>query len=200
MMRPINKQRLPAAIRLLILAALVISGGCDRPAAKSAPAANDLEPSLAEQVRAIQLGHSDTIRLDHTVVRDDDLSALDEARERVRRVNLSHAEITDAGLARLCQLPQLEQLRLAAPQITDAGLAQVARLEHLRFLHLLDAPITDNGLASLHGLTQLESLYLDRTRVTDDGLARLLAALPQVHLHLDEHHHPLDPHGKEHAH
>ena len=76
----------------------------------------------------------------------------------------------------------------------------VARLKQLRFLHLLDVPITDAGLDRLHGLTSLESLYLDRTRVTDEGIGRLLAALPGVHLHIDEHHHPLDAHGRDHSH
>ena len=76
----------------------------------------------------------------------------------------------------------------------------VAELGELRFLHLLDMPITDAGLDRLHGLARLESLYLDRTKVTDEGLARLIKALPGVHLHIDEHHHPLDPHAAEHNH
>ena len=100
----------------------------------------------------------------------------------------------------MCELEGLEQLRLSSPRVTDAGLAHVATLQHLRFLHLLDMPIGDRGLEQLHGLKSLESLYLDRTDVTDDGLAKLIEALPDVHLHIDEHHHSLDPHAADHSH
>jgi hypothetical protein len=91
-------------------------------------------------------------------------------------------------------------LRIASPHITDAGMAHLANLQHLRYLHLLDAPINDAGLDHLHGLKSLESVYLDHTNVTDEGLAKLLKALPGVHLHIDDHHHPLDKHGGEHEH
>ena len=94
----------------------------------------------------------------------------------------------------------LEQLRISSPRVDDDGLQPIADLKELRFLHLLDMPITDAGLDRLHALAVLESLYLDRTRVTDAGLARLINAMPGVHLHIDEHHHPLDPHAAEHAH
>jgi hypothetical protein len=94
----------------------------------------------------------------------------------------------------------LIQLRIASAKITDVGMSHLAGLAHLRYLHLLDAPITDTGLDHLHGLKSLESVYLDRTKVTDDGLARLVKALPEVHLHIDDHHHPLDKHGEDHKH
>ncbi len=158
------------------------------------------ELTLAEQIAAVRNGRSDVLRLDDTVVHYADLAALAEVKARVRRINFSHSDITDAGLAQIGQLENLEQLRLASSQVTDAGMEHLAGLTKLRFLHLLDAPITDAGLDRLHGLTQLESLYLDHTQVTDAGLARLVEALPQVHLHIDDHHHRLDAHGKEHAH
>ncbi len=145
-------------------------------------------------------GRADTIRVDHSTVRDEDLEKLDAIRDRLRRINLAHTEITDAGMERIADCPHLEQLRLASPNVTDAGLSHVAKLSELRFLHLLQMPITDAGLDKLHGLSRLESLYLDGTNVTDEGLAGLVAALPNVHLHIDDHHHPLDAHGDEHKH
>jgi hypothetical protein len=158
------------------------------------------EPSLAEQARSVRQGRSSEIRLDRTLVGDRDLESLSGLESRLRRINFSRTEITDEGLEQLSRMEKLEQLRLSSPRITDEGLACLRRLEHVRFLHLIDIPITDAGLEHLHALKSLESLYLDGTKVTDDGIQRLVTALPRVHLHVDDHHHRLDPHGAEHTH
>src|SRR5262249_4633654 len=142
---------------------------------------------LALQAEDIRAGKSSQLRLDHMVVRPSDLTALDGIEDRVERVNFSHTELDDEALALLCRCKNLEQLRISSAKISDRGMEHVAALTKLRFLHLLDAPITDAGLDQLHGLKTLESIYLDHTRVTDEGIARLLAALPNVHLHLDDH-------------
>jgi hypothetical protein len=185
-------------IAYIAIAALI--AGCGARPALPTQSARQMESSLPEQVAAVRDGRSDAVRLDHTLVRDEDLLPLAGLGDRLRRINFSHSEISDSGLATIGRLPALEQLRLSSARVTDAGLAHVAGLAHLRFLHLLDMPITDTGLDRLRGLKKLESLYLDRTNVTDEGLARLIKALPGVHLHIDDHHHPLDPHGKEHGH
>jgi hypothetical protein len=158
------------------------------------------EPSLAEQIQAVRDGRSDQIRLDRAIVTDDDLRQLEGLEDQLLRINFSHTEITDRGLALISRMPKLEQVRLASPRISDAGLASLAELKQLRFLHLIDVPITDAGLEHLHGLANLESLYLDGTGVTDAGIERLLAALPGVHLHIDDRHHRLDPHADDHQH
>jgi hypothetical protein len=180
--------------------AILSAPGCGEPAPSGAPTRERSEATLVEQTKAVREGRADTVRLDHTLVRDEDLAPLADTKSSLRHINFSHTEITDAGLARICESPALEQLRLSSPRVTDAGLAHIARLKHLRFLHLLGMPITDAGLDRLHPLTSLESLYLDDTRVTDAGLARLIKALPRVHLHIDERHHPLDPHADDHTH
>jgi hypothetical protein len=177
-----------------------LSSGCAPRSGGETERADAPEASLAEQAQGVREGRSTQIRLDRTTVRDEDLGLLDGLDKRLTRVNFSRTEITDDGLARLCRLEMLEQLRISGPRITDDGLAAIAGLTHLRFLHLLDVPMTDSGLDRLHALTTLESLYLDRTKVTDEGLARLLAALPDVHLHIDDHHHPADSHAADHAH
>lgn len=173
---------------LAALTAVVLSAGCVR----SSPADDDdptpTEPGLTEQARAVRAGESNQLRLAHTLVQDSDLSVLDGLESKLDRVNFSRTQITDAGLAQLCRMSNLEQLRLASPRVTDRGLASLKDLTQLRFLHLLDMPITDAGLDQLHSLKTLESLYLDRTKVTDEGIGRLLEALPHVHLHVDDHH------------
>jgi Leucine-rich repeat (LRR) protein len=201
-MRSIAKVFLTTVHAKWLLPTVVITlfFGCGETVAPSHRDAEQPELTFAEQAAAVREGLNDTIRVDHETVRDDELAALDAIRERLRRLNLSHTEITDAGMERIADCPHLEQLRLASPNVTDAGLAHVAKLSELRFLHLLQMPITDAGLDKLHGLPRLESLYLDGTKVTDEGLAGLVAALPNVHLHVDDHHHPLDAHGDEHKH
>ena len=158
------------------------------------------EPSFAQQAEAVRSGESTQIRPDHSVVTDADLDQLAGLEGKLRRINLSRTEITNEGMKRIGTMHELEQLRLASRRVDDAGLAPLAALGHLRFLHLIDTPITDAGLDQLHGLKTLESLYLDGTKVSDDGLAKLLAALPGIHLHIDDHHHPLDPHAADHTH
>jgi hypothetical protein len=183
--------------------AAVLAGGlaCSRqPIDQAASGPEQVEAAFAQQAEAVREGASSQIRLDRTVVSDDDLRHLDGLESKLARLNLSQTQITDDGLARLCAMTRLEQFRLASPQITDEGLKSIARLEHLRFLHLIDMPITDAGLDELRGLKSLESLYLDGTKVTDEGLARVVKALPRVHLHIDDHHHRLDPHAAEHSH
>jgi hypothetical protein len=186
---------------LAALALLALGGAaCSPPSSGDAGARPPSEPNLTEQVQAVRDGRSDQIRLDQALVTDDDLRQLAGLEDQLLRINCSHTEITDRGLALISRLPRLEQVRLAIPRISDAGLACLAELKQLRFLHLIDAPVTDAGLDHLHGLSNLESLYLDGTGVTDAGIERLVAALPGVHLHIDDHHHRLDPHADDHQH
>jgi hypothetical protein len=65
-------------------------------------------------------------------------------------------------------------------------------------LHLIDVRISDKGLAKLATIPQLESLYLDHAHVTDDGLEALFKERPKLHVHIDQHHHDLDPHSHPH--
>jgi hypothetical protein len=191
-----NRRRNLVALFLVALAPLA----CNQQAPRDAPEPDKPEATLAEQASAVRDGQSDQIRLNHTMVTDDDLRLLDGLEDKLERINFSHSEITDEGLARLCRFPLLTQLRLASSRVDDAGLAALAELKHLRHLHLIDVPLTDAGLEHLHALKNLESLYLDHTRASDEGIGRLVQALPGVHLHIDHEHHRLDPQPADHIH
>jgi|GEM_PF-2071555 hypothetical protein len=89
------------------------------------------------------------------------------------------AGVTDAGLAHLAGMSKLRILVLADIQVTDAGLSHLKGLTALQALSVQGAPITDAGLKDLQGLTKLQFLDLFGTQITDNGLA-LLTRLPKL--------------------
>src|SRR4029453_8250656 len=59
------------------------------------------------------------------------------------------AEVTDSGLARICQLGPFEDLQLGSNKITDAGLVHLSKVSKIDRLGLGDNPITGTGLKEL---------------------------------------------------
>lgn len=91
----------------------------------------------------------------------------------------STSEITDAGLAHLGRLVDLEELTLqAGNRVTDTGLQPLNRLSKLRLLNLSYGQPGDAGFAVLGQLTSLEDLVVsapdNQSRISDAGLARLI--------------------------
>lgn len=136
--------------------------------------------------------HLEEIVLRHSPISDRGAEEIAKLTE-LRIVNLPHTEMTDVGVAKLAALPKLELLRLGSRKLTDRALEVLRESSSLRFLHLIDVPISDRGLQSLQGWQQLESLYLDGSQVSDRGVQLLLKTCPALHLHLNQHHHDLDP-------
>lgn len=90
--------------------------------------------------------------------------------------SISGARLNGPGLAHLADLPALRSLRLGSCQIDDACLASLLGLERLQELDLFYGTFTDAGMGYLEGLTGLESLKLKYAlEFTDDGLIHLRA-------------------------
>jgi len=80
---------------------------------------------------------------------------------------------TDAHLAALRGLSDVQQLYVPSPKVTDEGLKSVQHLKQLRTLSLNETGVTDAGMTCIARLSRLRSLYLDRTDIKDEGLAHL---------------------------
>jgi hypothetical protein len=97
--------------------------------------------------------------------------------------------VTDAGLAHLVDLPNLDQFALieegAGMVITDAGLVHVGKMKNLKLLMLRGLLLTDTGLPHLYGLTNLQELSIRDTGITEDGMRQLYAALPDCRINSD---------------
>ncbi len=87
-------------------------------------------------------------------------------------LDLSKSRITDVGLSRLAEMPNLKSITLP-PAMTDAGLAHVAKLPQLGLIWGSGGSITDDGAKQLAGLTGMYYLCLRDTAISDEGVRHL---------------------------
>ena len=95
-------------------------------------------------------------------------------------------EVSAADIAWLRDLKKLRVLDLDVrePKVTDAGVAHLAGLTNLEELNLFSQNVTDEGLEHLKGLSALSKLDVRSTKVTEQGLNRLKMVLPQLNARL----------------
>jgi hypothetical protein len=109
---------------------------------------------------------------------DKELALLEPAAAWIVWVDLGKTKITDAGLASIAKMKNLEKLHLEKTAITDAGLATLAGLPHLEYLNLYGTKVTDAGIAKLASDKGLKKLFVWETAVTHEGAKKLEASVP----------------------
>ena len=118
-------------------------------------------------------GHVASVEFDAPSTPTDAVIAHVSHLTQLEQVSVFEPSLTDAKLARLQGLTKLTNLWLGGTQVTDAGLANLEGLTNLNVLAIRDAQVSDAGLKHLKRLTKLNNLYLSGTRVTDRGLEDL---------------------------
>ena len=113
---------------------------------------------------------------------DSGLDALAPIADKIASLDLARTKVTDAGLAKLGAMKNLQELHLENTGITDAGLDHLKGLASLEYLNLYNTKVTDAGVAKLAGLGKLKALYLWQSGVTKAGVAALKAKLPNAHI------------------
>ncbi len=112
---------------------------------------------------------------------------------QLRILNLPQAVITVEGLRKLTKFPELRQLRLGGRQLKDQEMAEIAKLPKLESLHLIGPKFTDRALEYVAEMSELNSFYLDDCALSDVAWKKLFTAKPNLHVHIDQHHHDRDP-------
>lgn len=85
----------------------------------------------------------------------------------LRVLNLSAAELTDAGLVFVNDLSELDELYLGScMNLTDEGLAHLSGLTKLTYLDLMDSNLNGSGLMHLAPLTSLELIEFTAEQFT----------------------------------
>lgn len=94
-------------------------------------------------------------------------------------VQMANADVNDATLAPLANMPNLRELDLSHSGVTDAGLQTVAQLKKLEILRLSHTGVTDAGLNQyVVPLETLKQLDVRSTAVSAEALAAWRAARP----------------------
>ena len=90
--------------------------------------------------------------------------------KKLRRLDVSGAKLTSAGIKVLQSLPQLERLSLwNCTRLDDSAAEILAAIPSLTNLDLSYTAIGDSGLKSLARLPLLKSLYLTDTKVSPEA-------------------------------
>jgi len=131
-----------------------------------------------ELKRLATIPHVHTLWLDNTRASDAGVAHLGKIIE-LQHLSLQLCNVTDVGLGELRHL-QLRSIGLASTRITDAGLLHLQAMENMTQLHLDDTSITDAGLANIRGLKRMYNLDLGNSMITDNGL-RHLGAMSNLH-------------------
>ena len=107
---------------------------------------------------------------------DEQLGLLAPLQNHIRRLDLGGTKVTDAGLAKVAGMSNLEQLHLEKTAVTDAGLAQLKGLGELEYLNLYGTVVGDAGLEHLKSMPALRRVFLWQTHVTGPAAAAFLEA------------------------
>lgn len=119
-------------------------------------------------------------------VTDDVCEPLTRLRKLRELVFCFGARITEVGIRRLRDLPELTTLRFTYGPLTDADLAGLKDLPALRNFEANSGPsLTDQGLIHLGQCSGLTSIVLRGQKVTKSGIETLAAALPHCRIDWD---------------
>jgi hypothetical protein len=115
--------------------------------------------------------HGETIALPRGAS-NADLAAVGNL-SQLESLSLEDTRIDDDGLEAIQVCRQLRQLKLNGTQITDAGMAHLAGLKELEDLNLSFTRITSASLQQLKSLTRLRQLSFNGTPITLADISRL---------------------------
>jgi len=89
--------------------------------------------------------------------------------------------LRDEQLKHLTSLPDVAELNIQdAPAITDAGIACLNQLRNLEDVYLDGTAVSDSGLLDLAGLPKLKIIDVANTHVTPEGVRKFRALRPDV--------------------
>jgi hypothetical protein len=111
---------------------------------------------------------------------DQQAGTLPKLADQIVWLKLGDTEITDAALAQIAKLKNLQKLHLEQTKITDAGLKQLVGLPYLEYLNLYGTKITDAGIRQLASMKKLKTVYIWQTGISEQGVAELKKAMPGV--------------------
>lgn len=110
------------------------------------------------------------------------LSALLKLKEQLVSLKLDGKLPGNAGIQHIASLSKLRRLQLSNAEVSDETIGKLQNLKELRSLNLVGTAITAKGLAQLSKLEHLKYLYLYRTRISETERDQLKKVFPNATL------------------
>ena len=139
---------------------------------------------LGGTVKRDKAGQVVEVDLTLTWVTDDDLAKL-TAFPELRKIVLSHAKISDLGIAQLRPLKKVTHLECYyCDYLTDGAIAYVKHWTNLEYLNVHGTEVTSRVFEHLSGMKKLKRLHVGFSRVNDDGFDALssLESIEELHI------------------
>lgn len=101
--------------------------------------------------------------------------------ESMQKLRISDCGVTDAGVAAIGTLSQLQEVEVLSTKVTGVGFARLAHLTTLRRISVEGCPVTDEGLLGIARCQSIERLAVEGSAVTDQGLKEM-GRLPSLRM------------------
>lgn len=105
---------------------------------------------------------------------------LPRVKEQLVWLKANSDRITDAELSAISKATALRKLDLSHTQISDKGIVQLKTLTHLTSLNLSYTSASIESIKQIVSITSMKELFLFNTRITDAELAQLKKDFPKV--------------------
>ena len=115
---------------------------------------------------------------------DNQLSYLESFKEQLRWLDIGGTKITDSGLEKLVDFPNLTRLHLENTNVGDIGLSHLPALKNLVYLNLFDTQVGDASIEHLKLLEKLEQVYLWKTQISEVAAEKLMIERPDLTVNL----------------
>ncbi len=115
---------------------------------------------------------------------DNQLSYLESFKEQLRWLDIGGTKITDSGLEKLVDFPNLTRLHLENTNVGDIGLSHLPALKNLVYLNLFNTQVSDASIEHLKLLEKLEQVYLWKTQISEVAAEKLMIERPDLTVNL----------------
>lgn len=139
---------------------------------------------LGGTYKSNKAGQITEVDLTLTSVTDDDLAKL-AAFPELQKIVLSHARISDLGIAELRPLKKVTYLECYyCDYLTDGAIAYIKQWTNLEYLNVHGTEVTSRVFEHLAGMKKLKRLHVGFSRVNDDGFDALssLESIEELHI------------------
>lgn len=133
--------------------------------------------------RLAELPNLEKLSIAHTLVGDDDLSAL-SGLNNLRELNISNTKLTDAAFVHLSSLAALEKFDVSFTPTDGSGFEELKGLANLKDINASNTNFGRYGFQAIRTHRQLERLTLGTCGIIDDAvlLAKSLTNLKYLHV------------------